>query len=141
MRHEFTGAAAASPERVWAVLVDVRHWPEWNNSVTEVTLLDDGALHVGSRVRLRQPRLTPAVWEVTELDPFQRFVWTTGGSGAVMTGSHEIAADETGGTVVTLTFEVSGFAAPIIGLFYGRLIRRYLAMEAAGLQRQAESAT
>jgi hypothetical protein len=56
---------------VFAVLHDVERWPEW--TMTAVKKMDDGPLVVGSKVRVRQPKLLPAVWLVTELDENRAF--------------------------------------------------------------------
>ena len=50
----------ASADRVFSVLQDVERWPEW--TMTAVKKMDDGPLVVGSKVRVRQPKLLPAVW-------------------------------------------------------------------------------
>ena len=63
-RHRTSVDVDASPARVWEVMADVGRWPEWTASMTSVELLGD-ALDVGAHVRIRQPKLPAAVWEVT----------------------------------------------------------------------------
>ena len=69
----------ASPAAIWQVLADVERWPTWTPTVLEVEpLTSNGAkngLKVGARYRVVQPKLRPAVYEVTECAPHQAFTW------------------------------------------------------------------
>jgi len=67
----------APPDVVWRTVRDVERWPEWTPTVTSLRLVDPGPLALGSRARIRQPRLPPATWQVTELDDGRGFVWVT----------------------------------------------------------------
>jgi uncharacterized membrane protein len=66
---------AAPINVVWAANEDVERWPELAPSMEQVERLDDGALVVGSRARIKQPRLPAAEWVVTALDRRRSFSW------------------------------------------------------------------
>ncbi|MGE7433344.1 SRPBCC family protein [Kitasatospora sp. NPDC001175] len=136
--HAVTVEVAASPARVWQVLADVERWPSWTATVSEVRRLEEGPFGVGSTVRIRQPRLRPAVWQVTVYEVGRCFVWQSGAPGVLTVAEHRIDPRTAGGADVTLTLGQFGPAAPVIGVVYGPLTRRYLAIEAAGLKRAAE---
>jgi hypothetical protein len=44
------------------------------------------------------------------------------------------------GSRVVLSFELSGFIAPLVSLLYGGLMQRYMTTESQGLKRRSESA-
>ena len=87
---------AAPPERVWAVLADLERWPEWTASVTSVELLEPGPLAVGTRARVSQPKLKPAIWEVTQAKAGRGFTWVTRHPGLLVTGLHQLEPIEKG---------------------------------------------
>lgn len=123
----------ADPDTVYAALLDVPRWCELTASITEATWLDDGPTQVGRRARVRQPRLPSAIWQVTDLRPDEAFGWQTRSPGVRMFAGHHIEAGPGDGTVtLRLTLDVSGPLAGVTRLFWGRLIRRYVGMEAAG---------
>ncbi|WP_083606583.1 SRPBCC family protein [Geodermatophilus obscurus] len=69
------------PEVVWAVLSDVESWPAWTASITSVRPSSPDPLQVGSRVRIKWPRLPATVWTVSDLVEEERFTWTSTGPG------------------------------------------------------------
>jgi hypothetical protein len=56
----------------------------------------------------------------------------------VTTGGHYLLPGDAKVTA-RLTIDQRGPGAPLIGLLYGRLTRRYVSQEAEGLKRLAES--
>lgn len=133
-----TVSIESPPERIWAVLCDVERWPEWTASMKNVQRLDGGPLAVGSKARVEQPGLRPAVWEVTELEEGRNFTWVTRAPGATIAGVHIIEPDRNGSSV-TLSIRISGVLAPLARWIYGRRIREYVGMEAEGLRRRCAS--
>jgi uncharacterized membrane protein len=128
----------APPEKVWAVLLDIERWPEWDPPITSLERLDTGPFTVGSRARIRQPKLRPAEWRVTELDHDQRnFTWITRSPGVQVTGGHRV--QENGdGSRVTLSIQMSGLLAPLVSRFTGGLTQQYVTAEAKGLKARSE---
>ena len=129
---------AAPPERVWAIMSDVERWHEWTASITSIQLLDTGPLAVGSKARVRQPQLLPAVWTVTAIEANRHFSWTTGGPGVLVTGRHSAEGID-GGTRATLSLRYEGLLGGLVGWLTRGLTDRYLNLEAAGLKRRSDS--
>jgi uncharacterized membrane protein len=139
MRFEATIDVAAPADRVFDVYSDVERWPDWTKSVTSVERLDQGPLHVGSRARIKQPRLPVAVWEVTDVAPGQSFTWIARGPGIVATGRHVVTPTSREGDVkVTASLEQAGPLGTLIGLLTKRLTDRYLQTEVRGLKARCE---
>ena len=113
----------APPERALAVLCDVERWPDWTSTVTGVQRLDSGPFGVGSRARVRQPTLLPAVWEVTDLDERNGFTWVTRRPGLEIKGGHWVEPNRTA-SKVTLSLEYSGLFGPLAARIYRGLSRR-----------------
>jgi uncharacterized membrane protein len=138
MRFEDSAVIAAPASTVWEVYSDVEHWPELTESVTSVELLDPGPLRVGSRARIRQPRLPVAEWTVTEIDPGRSFTWVARGPGVRTTGTHVVEPHDDGARATAILVQ-GGPLGPVVGLLTKGLTKRYLAMEIAGLKARAEA--
>ena len=128
---------SAPPEQVWAVMSDIERWPEWTDSVTRIERLDPGALAVGHRARIRQPRLLPAVWRVTALEAGRGFTWVTRSPGLRATGGHWVEP-AAAGSRAQLTLRFDGILAGLVARLFGALTTRYLALEARGLKERSE---
>jgi uncharacterized protein YndB with AHSA1/START domain len=127
---------AAPPARVWAVIRDVERWHEWTPSITNVELLD-GAFEVGHRARVRQPKLLPAVFEITAVDDGKSFTWVARHPGVVATAAHSVESIGNGSRV-TLSLRFDGPLGGLVGWCSRGLIDRYLTLEANGLKARSE---
>jgi uncharacterized membrane protein len=129
----------APPERVWAVMLDVERWPEWTPTVTSAKRLEDGPLALGGRTKLVQPKLLPAVWRVTELDPRTGlFTWVTGRPGIKVTASHMVERTLDGSRVTNVLL-YSGLLGALMARQLKQLNWDYLTAEAQGLKQRCES--
>ncbi|MFZ0140676.1 MAG: SRPBCC family protein [Aeromicrobium sp.] len=139
MKQSVTVDIDAAPERVWDVMTDVETWPEWTDTVTSVTRLDEGPLKLDSKASIVQPKLPPTEYVVTEFSPGRSFTWVATSPGVRVTAWHGVEARSDGGTRVRLGVEQAGPLGKVIGrLFFKGLTERYLATEAAGLKARSE---
>ena len=128
----------ASPARIWPVLLDVEHWPEWTTSVSRVQRMDIGPLALGSRTRVWQPRLMPAVWCVTSLDQRSyNFTWSTHTLGVKIIARHQIIPIKSHSRVV-LTLTYTGLLGALLSRLYRDITWDYLAREGNGLRQRCE---
>lgn len=130
---------AAEPATVWRTWVDVVGWPTWTPTVSSVERLDDTEFGVGSRVRITQPRMAPAVWEVVDCEPDLSFVWACRVAGTRLVAGHWARPAGEGRCTVELTLDHTGGLAPLLDLFVGGRIRRYVDTEAVGVKRHCEA--
>ena len=131
---------AAPPARVWEIMTDVERWHEWTRSVTSVERLDTAPFGLGSRARVIQPRLSPALFEVTAFEPGRSFTWEARSSGIAAMAVHEVDPAPVGSRV-RLALSLEGWPLLIMGWWARRISIRYMTMEAEGLKRRAEDGT
>lgn len=129
----------AQSEVAWRWLSDFARWPEWTPTVDAVDVLDPGETRVGTRVRLHQPRLRPAVWVVERWQPGRGFAWGSRRAGLRTRASHGLVPAPGGGCEVALEFTIEGLFAPFAARLGRDMIARYLALEAAGLKARCET--
>jgi uncharacterized membrane protein len=142
MRRSFetTRHIDAPAQPVWEVLFDVARWPEWTPTIDSVERLDAGPLQVGSRARVRQPKLPQALWEVTEVVDGRSFTWEAEGPGLRTIARHEVVPDGAGSRV-TLSIEQTGPMGAVAALVWRRLTQRYIQLEAESLDKRVTGAS
>lgn len=128
----------APGDRVWEVMTDVERWHEWTASITSIERLDGGgALRVGTRARIRQPKFPPAVWEVTKVEPGKSFTWVSRAPGMLVTGSHiVIPKGRSSQAILKVVYE--GVVGKIFGRATKGITEHYIALESAGLKKRSE---
>jgi uncharacterized protein YndB with AHSA1/START domain len=131
---------AAPPDTVWALISDVRHWPDLlPHTVTSVTPVEPSRPEeVGARYVMEQPKLPRATWELTEWAPPHRFTWRSRSAGVTTTGTHVVEATDNGSRA-TLSIDWTGPLAGPVRLAYGRLTQRYVDVEGTNLKERAEA--
>ena len=139
MRFETSIEVEAPQHRVWAVLADLEAWPRRIETVDVVELLTAAPLAVGSRVRLKQPKLPEGIWEVTAWDAPTWFEWRQQASGVTSIAGHRVTVLGQGRSGLVLSLEMRGLLVPLIGRLSKKMIDRYMITEAQGIRRAAES--
>lgn len=129
----------ASQEAAWKALSDVARWNEWTPTVTKVDVLDTPELKLGNRYKVFQPKLQPAVWTVTVLNPPSNFTWETKTPGMHMVAEHILIPKGAIQTELTLTFTFNGWLGNLIGRIYGKMTEEYIQTEAKSLKKRVES--
>lgn len=139
MRVEKVVLIAAPASVVWDVVADVEGWPDLTASMTSVEKENPGGpLEVGSRVRIKQPRVPLMEWTVTEVVDGQRFVWESTGLGVRTSAAHTLL-EVPGETTLRLEIEQAGLLSTPLALVTRRMTHRYLDLETQGFKRRAES--
>lgn len=128
----------ATPEAVWAILVDAAAYPGWNTTVERI----DGAIVRGGTItvhaRIAKGRAFPV--RVTELDPPRRMVWTGGMPFGLFIGirTFELSPRSDGTVEFAMRETFTGLLAPLITRAIPDLQPVFDAF-AADLKRRAEA--
>ena len=141
MQFSITTEVDAPPGVVFAVLSEVERWPEWTPTVTRVERLGEAGapLALGGRLRIVQPKVPPAEWTVTALEPGRGFRFVSRSPGATVEANHWAEPAGAGDrSRVTLSITFAGFLGRVIGWLMRDLNNRYIGQEAAGLKRRSE---
>jgi uncharacterized membrane protein len=138
VRFETSVDIEAPQHRVWEVLTDLEAWPRRIETVDVVEQLTAAPLTVGSRVRLKQPKLPEGVWDVTAWDAPAWFEWRQRSSGVTSVAGHRVRALSRDRSRLSLSLEMRGLIVPLVGRLSKGMIDRYMTLEADGIRRAAE---
>jgi uncharacterized protein YndB with AHSA1/START domain len=127
----------APPTVVWSVFVDVERWAEWTASIEQIHPLDGPDIEVGNRFEIKQPRMPNLVWEVTEVEPGVSWTWRQRSFGGTTFATHDVAGLGGDRTLVRQRIDQRGPIGVAVGVLMRRLTRRYLELEAQGLERRS----
>lgn len=106
-------AIAASPERVWTILVDGAAYPEWDSGVVRI----EGQIALNEKIKvfskLSPERAFPV--KVTELTPNRKLAWTGGMPLGLFQGVRTfVLTPESDGTRFTMHEDFTGPLLPLI---------------------------
>ena len=138
MRFETAVDIEAPQRRVWDVLTDLPGWPQRIETVDAVEVLTAAPVRVGSRVRLKQPKLPEGVWHVTAWNAPSWFEWRQKSGGVTSVAGHRVTALSRDRSRLSLSLEMRGLLVPLVGRLSKGLIDRYMTTEANGIRRAAE---
>ena len=117
---------------------DIDRWNEWTPGVTSVTRLGGAPFAVGTRVLIRQPKLPPAFWTITEIVPGKSFTWVSVAPGLRAVGVHAVESTPSGSRA-TLSLDLQGLLGGLWGRISKGITERYIGYEAKGLKARSEN--
>jgi hypothetical protein len=129
----------ASPETIWAILVQGETWPEWDPGTIRI----EGRIAPGEKVtaysKLSPNRGFPVT--VTEFVPGKKMTWVGGMPLGLFKGVRTFTLTPVGDGATEFTLH-EVFSGPLLPLFAGSLpdMTETFAAYVAGLKQRAESA-
>lgn len=92
---------------------------------------------VGGKARILQPRLSPAIWTITEIVENKSFTWKTKTLGVIITATHTLESSPVG-TVVELRLIYEGFLSGLLFSISSKKAAQNLELEINGLKAKCE---
>jgi hypothetical protein len=135
--YESTATIAASPDDVWAALIDAGSWPSWDSGVDAV----EGTLAEGQKITIRSAAAKGRAFPVTvtAFEPFRRLVFSGGMPLGLFRGERTYTLTPDGAaTVFRMREEYSGPMLPLIWKSMPDLQPSFDQF-AAGLKQRVES--
>ena len=103
--------------------------------MSSVRFVGTGPIGRGSRFAVKQPQLPLAEMTIIEWQPGHSFTWSSEGR-LVWAVAEHVLTPAGHGCTLTLSLKFGGPLSPLVALLSGKLVRRYVRMEAEGLQAE-----
>ena len=118
----------------WSNLED---WTLWTPTVEKIIRLNNIHFDVGTKIKIYQPKLAPAVWKIVKVHPGQSFIWETKSPGLNLAALHLV---EPAGSVskVTVELKYSGFLSRLAYQSTKSMVEIYIDAELKSLKHFCE---
>lgn len=127
----------ADISKVYGVWTEVENWNLWTKSINKISFLDNEKFEIGGKVRIEQPKLSPALWTITEIQPNKSFTWQTKTMGVTVIAKHTLEHSPSG-TIAKSVLTYDGLLAGLLYRLFLKLTSQYLIMEIEGLKNECE---
>ena len=125
-------------ESVWAHLARVDSWPTWAKHIRRVELVPSGPLAVGSRGTIRLRNGIVSTFEITEIEPWVRWIWSGPFLWLTVDYDHRFERVEAGVTDVVFQVDGHGFAVSLFGRLFAAVYAGHLDRAIPNLVRELE---
>jgi hypothetical protein len=136
MKFSHTLKTAATPERIWAIWIDVENWSQWDTELIDAEL--DGAFVLGAIGRLKPKTGRVSKFEISQFNPGKSYTFTLG-LPLCSLQIHRYLSDRVDGTYFTHEVSFQGLLGWLFGLLLGRKFQSVLPSVMANVARIAES--
>ena len=136
----YTTHVDAPPDLVWRESIDVESWPNHAPQMRSIVRLDDGPFRLGSSARVTPHGFWGAVWTVTEFVDGRSFSWGCDMLPGIHLVAGHVVEPDRDGAKLTLSLQSSGPGATLLAPVLGRIFRRNVGQEGAGLKAYCERA-
>lgn len=127
----------ASINEVYNVLINIEKWKDWTESINEISYISNPRFEIGNKVLIKQPKLFPAIWTITEITKNKSFAWQTKTLGVSITAIHNLSTTAEV-TRVENKLIYKGMLAYFMFTLSSKLSEEYLTMEINGLKNVCE---
>jgi len=122
---------------VYGIWTDIEKWNLWTKSIKQISYLENFSFKVGGKAKVIQPKLSPAVWKITEIKVDKSFTWETKILGVTAIGDH-ILENSSRGTIAKSILTYKGLFASLLCAISRNLTIQYMTMEMEGLKNECE---